>query len=189
MLIKKLDYPKVPVNLIDAELKKIKHILDDPESASEHSWGYVTELDVEASIKAFKLDKDSVLVKWLNENIGDHYWSIHIIWGGNTLPPHIDPGRTYGFNYVIEPGGANVITKSYEPREKNIKDLGLGVPISYNDIICVQEELCSKNKWYSLRVDQVHSVEGLESMRIILNYSSPEDEQELKTIWNARQDI
>lgn len=84
--------------------------------------------------------------------------------GVGCLPPHIDRSRALGVNYFLELGGSRVRTVFYD-REEPI--IGQSYNLTYDEVTPVEEHV-SVNGWYCYNVKRCHSVEGIETTRILV---------------------
>lgn len=87
-----------------------------------------------------------------------------------SLPPHVDRERSLSLNYIIEPGGNNVITKFYHTPE-HIKTENQIQVDHYDNLKLDCSLVTQKGNWYVLNVQKFHSVENVETTRIILSVS------------------
>jgi hypothetical protein len=91
--------------------------------------------------------------------------------GGPYCVPHIDDAskRKNSFQLLLKSGGENTTTVYYEPMEqyKSFPVIDYcGIPYNKLD---PQVRVCLKeNNWYWMKTDSIHSVEGLQSLRIFL---------------------
>ena len=69
------------------------------------------------------------------------------------IPVHIDYGRTIYWNYIIDTGGTNIVTRFWNLEETEI----------------IQEFECKLHEWYELDVSQKHDVSYVEGYRIGLS--------------------
>jgi hypothetical protein len=92
--------------------------------------------------------------------------------------PHTDRVRTVGINYYIDAGGPNVTTVFYDKEDSADDDVG-GNMLPYEQLTKVGEQHFNENAWYMFGTRRFHSVENVESTRLILTLSlrkcSPED--------------
>ena len=72
----------------------------------------------------------------------------------NGIPKHTDAKRKSILNYIIDTGGNNVITKWYD---------------SNNNII--NQLVVPEKKWYRMKTDIDHSIEGITSDRLMITIS------------------
>jgi hypothetical protein len=117
----------------------------------------------------------------LNERICNYYkktntelstyikFYIQVVTGGNFVAPHVDPDRIEGFVYLLQAGGRNVKTKWYTVKEefKNLKKNN-GSAIPYCKLNEVENYCLEENMWHWLNLQEIHSVEDQESLRILL---------------------
>jgi hypothetical protein len=92
--------------------------------------------------------------------------------------PHTDRVRTVGINYYIEAGGTNVTTVFYDKEDPDDDDVG-GNMLPYNQLSKIGEQHFKENAWYMFGTRRFHSVEGIETTRLVLTLSlfqcKPED--------------
>lgn len=82
------------------------------------------------------------------------------------LYPHIDTSRSVVLNFVVDCGGPQVSTVFYDKSHEI--DRGHGQFFSYDEILPVDTYIL-KNKWYALNTSRVHSVENIQSTRILIS--------------------
>lgn len=86
-------------------------------------------------------------------------------------PPHTDRTRLFALNYYITEGGTNVSTVFYTYQDDYIPGPGTGKIFKYEDLEIVKSYHTQINTWYALSVRQAHSVENIESIRLIFTLS------------------
>lgn len=87
-----------------------------------------------------------------------------------TYPPHSDINRTLAINYYIDLGGHNVDTIFYKKTD-SILDIG-GHVLSYDTVPEIDHvDRFSTGLWYAMNPKQYHSVEGIESSRLMITLS------------------
>jgi len=94
-------------------------------------------------------------------------------------PPHCDRARNIAINYYIDLGGENVLTNLYN-NLKNTEDLTSSVNFKYEEVELIESNKLAKDTWYGFNVQQCHSVENIETLRIFLGIvldSNPSYEQ------------
>jgi len=87
------------------------------------------------------------------------------------LPPHIDATRKLVLNYVISEGGKNTLTSMYKmncSKPTLPRDIQM---ISYENLDLSFSVKTLKNNWYATDVQNYHSVDNIETQRIILTIS------------------
>jgi hypothetical protein len=85
-------------------------------------------------------------------------------------PPHSDRLRNVAINYYIELGGDDVTTVFYDKTDP-IDDKVGGHVLSYDDLPTITNKITfKKNEWYILPSKQYHSVENIETMRIMISF-------------------
>ena len=91
------------------------------------------------------------------------------------MVPHSDIVRTFAINFYIELGGSNVKTIFYTKQDNYLK--WQGKSYSYDGLIVENEYITVGNQWYALDARKVHSVENIETNRIVLGLSFYESNQ------------
>jgi len=87
-----------------------------------------------------------------------------------SYPPHSDKLRNVGINYYIELGGDDVPTVFYDKIDP-ISDKVGGHVLSYAVLPTITNQIVfKKNEWYMLPSRQYHSVENIETMRIVFSF-------------------
>jgi hypothetical protein len=81
------------------------------------------------------------------------------------LPPHVDQTRALAINYYIDLGGDHVTTSFYDRVEQVSVDRAYN--FRYKDLNKVGEFCFAANKWYAFSTDRGHSVEGIETQRLM----------------------
>lgn len=108
------------------------------------------------------LPASDMIIKWVHKNISPQpiYVSIQVMFGGSTVTPHVDEGRTSVYNYILDTGGG--ITKFYK-NAKGYEHL-IAYPqtiFPYDRIEEVESIDIEKNRWHSLNVTKIHNVENI----------------------------
>jgi hypothetical protein len=117
----------------------------------------------------------------LRDRVLDHYkdtdyfkgrsFHFQFIIGASYVAPHVDPRhvRTKNLVYVLKTGGKKVKTVFYQPKE-HLKHLDIsdGVVIPYENLDVVEEHILKEDCWYELDVSSIHSVENIESLRLMI---------------------
>ncbi len=96
------------------------------------------------------------------------------------LPPHIHPIRTLALNFYIVTGGNNVATTLFKFKHEN--------PVSkffnyyqYDQVELQDQVICNNPNWYAFESSKPHSVENIETTRILLAITF-DPESDLNTI-------
>lgn len=83
------------------------------------------------------------------------------------LPPHTHSVRTLALNFYIETGGSNVATTLFKFKHET--------PVSrffdyyhYDDLEYQDHVVCNNPHWYAFESSEPHSVENIETTRILL---------------------
>lgn len=98
-------------------------------------------------------------------------------------PVHCDRGRRTAINFFIESGGDNVKTSVYDHIRDDSDDLNEALNLQYNLVTKLNSYHLKNDTWYAFSVQQGHSVENIETLRIFLGIvlkSNPKFEQFLK---------
>lgn len=86
-----------------------------------------------------------------------------------SYPPHTDRFRSVALNYYLELGGHNVETVYYDKNEDENDTVG-GNVISYSTLPSVSSVIkFDTEQWYMLPSRQYHSVENIETIRIMFS--------------------
>ena len=122
-LIQQLDFPLVPDELIES----IDSILAKPDFVRDQK--KITDQLFEYL--------ESIFVRPI---------SARYICCKNGLPPHHDEsGRTFAYNFILDTGGRNVVTRVYD-----------------DELKIVQEIICQPKNWYKIPTAEWHSVHGID---------------------------
>jgi hypothetical protein len=162
--IEKLNLPKIPHTVITSLLEQ------NPDLGN---YSYVCEpaYDGIAHFSSYTIDVSAL--SWFKENnLDSYFWNIQTLKDGTNLNAHRDDRRTHVIMYIIDPGGEDVKTcfyrkllnKEYEP----IK------PIPKEELELAHEEVLEAGNWYKLSVQDIHSVENLQSTRLCLTRQLPD---------------
>jgi hypothetical protein len=84
--------------------------------------------------------------------------------------PHSDRIRNVAINFYIDLGGSNVSTVFYDKYDPE-DDLVGGYNAKYEDLNKVGEYFCNDSTWYVFNSRQYHSVENIETTRVMLSLS------------------
>jgi hypothetical protein len=100
-------------------------------------------------------ESNAELNAWCQDNIcADMYYAFQIITG--ILPIHKDNGTKIKLNYIVIPGGANVITEFYND--------DLTTKLASYSILA--------NKWHVFKADTYHSVSNIDPDQIRLGITA-----------------
>ena len=128
--IQYLNLPKIPQHIID-QLERdptVYHQVSTVEGP--YTWS----------------DYDTKLLNvWCRENIcSEMYFGLQIMTGN--LPLHLDTGTKIKINYIIDPGGTDVITSFYD-----------------NDQVTLLDSYCIEpNRWHIFKADTHHQVTNIQ---------------------------
>jgi hypothetical protein len=84
--------------------------------------------------------------------------------------PHSDRIRNVAINFYIDLGGSNVSTVFYDKYDPD-NDLVGGYNAKYEDLTKVGEYFCNDSTWYVFNSRQYHSVENIETTRVMMSLS------------------
>lgn len=86
-------------------------------------------------------------------------------------PPHSDRVRIFALNFYLTEGGQRVETIMYDHHDDYISGIGTGKIYNYSDLKVEKTYHLKLNQWYALNVRQAHSIENIETQRIIFTIS------------------
>jgi len=86
-------------------------------------------------------------------------------------PPHSDRVRIFALNYYLQEGGENVETVTYKYLDNHNAGIGTGRIYKYDELEEDERFRLKMESWYALSVRQAHSVENIETTRIIFTLS------------------
>jgi len=86
-------------------------------------------------------------------------------------PPHSDRVRIFALNFYLEEGGNGVHTVMYNTFDNYIPGHGTGKIYKYEELTIEKTYHLKMDQWYALNVRQAHSIENIETRRIILTIS------------------
>ncbi len=166
MYIEHLDTPSIPSDVI-AEL------LDTNPDTGKYTYKFDPEFTDVATFKIYDVDLSKLKTSWFKDNGQDKFnWIIQILDNGSYLVPHKDEHRDYTISYIIDPGGDNVSTCFY--KKLLDKEYPPIKSIPREEVELVYSEVLERDKWYKLSVQEIHSVENMESARVCLIRQLPE---------------
>lgn len=82
-------------------------------------------------------------------------------------PPHCDRARNLAINYYIDLGGENVTTNFYN-YQRTDSDRTAAENLRYDQVELVESHQLTTDTWYAFNVQQCHSVENIETLRIFI---------------------
>tara|TARA_A100001035_G_C27701525_1_gene462697 strand:- start:473 stop:973 length:501 start_codon:yes stop_codon:yes gene_type:complete len=94
----------------------------------------------------------SAITKQLSFNIHPDHIRYQVLRAG--IPKHTDAKRYGIINYIINAGGDNVVTKWYD-----------------SDDNVIETRVVEEKKWYKMKTDIDHTIEGMTSDRLMLSIS------------------
>jgi hypothetical protein len=166
MYIEHLDTPSIPKEVIS-------ELLQTNPDTGRYSYKFDPEFSNVATFKIYNVDLSRLKTTWFKDNGQDKFnWIIQILEKGSYLVPHRDDHRDFTISYIIDPGGDNVSTCFYK---KLLDKQYLPIKaVPRDEIELVYSEVLKRDKWYKLSVQEIHSVENLESSRVCLIRQLPE---------------
>jgi len=87
------------------------------------------------------------------------------------FPPHGDRTRIFALNFYIQKGGKDVKTVFYDKHISFNSGPGTGEQFRYDEVEVETVYRTKMDTWYALNVRQIHSVEDVETIRIIYTIS------------------
>ncbi len=87
------------------------------------------------------------------------------------FPPHGDRTRIFALNFYIQKGGKDVQTVFYDKHISLDSGPGTGEQFRYDQVEVETVYRTKMDTWYALNVRQIHSVENIETIRIIYTIS------------------
>lgn len=166
--------PNLQLNSIDKEiLDKLKEFTYDskdslglPMNSKELHFTNIATFDF--------LPVSNLIIEWVHNNITPKpfYISIQVMHGGSTVTPHIDEGRTYVYNYILDTGSG--VTKFYKngTEYEHLKAYPQTI-FPFDRIQEIETIDIEKNRWHYLNVSKIHNVENIQpsQKRISLSLS------------------
>lgn len=86
--------------------------------------------------------------------------------------PHSDAYRKLGLNYILDTGGNNVTTTMYTKVDNS--DSPLASVCDYEDVTALRSYNLHENVWYGLEASRYHSVDNIQTPRLLLTISFAE---------------
>jgi hypothetical protein len=87
-------------------------------------------------------------------------------------PPHCDRYRHVSINYLLQTGGSNVRTCFFNESRKN-DDLSMAENCRHDELTRDFDICLPKNVWHSYNVQNYHSVENIETTRLMFSLILP----------------
>jgi hypothetical protein len=95
---------------------------------------------------------------------------------------HSDISRTFALNYIIDPGGTDVITSWYQENNMPLhriktsgwKQADTGI-VKYDDLKLLGSVRFEKHKWYLIATDILHDVDNITGSRSSITFSFDND--------------
>jgi hypothetical protein len=120
------------------------------------------------------LETNKLIKEWAHDCIPIRFngINIQIIKDGNVIIPHVDEVRSIAYNFQFETGNAS--TCFYKPKDESLI-VSPQTYIPYNMIYKVFEVTIEPNKWHTINVSKIHSVENITGTRVGLSLSVVHD--------------
>jgi hypothetical protein len=103
------------------------------------------------------------ILEWIRNNITPNpaLVTIQVMHGGPVVIPHVDEGRSYVYNYLLDTGGA--VTKFYK-NSKGYENLTAypQTVFTYDRIEEIETINIQTNRWHYLDVSKIHNVENIQ---------------------------
>lgn len=173
MYCKRLKMPPLPKDITD---ELIEYATRKLECAEEFKESYNDDDKDGAKVSFYPVppalyDRIQKLLYQYPETKGHRHFFIQLVHSGVNVPLHIDAvdQRSVGINYMLKTGGDNIATKWWEIKEE-FKDEKLpdAVPLDAKMFTEVESHVLKESCWYEMTFSQVHSAEGMESLRLAL---------------------
>jgi hypothetical protein len=165
--------PPVPDELLDYDFDLEDYFFGIPERRICTKNG----VDFPAGLHR-RQDINEDLAKWLKDNIIPDWYSAGF--GRDVAPcngPHVDRSARYKLLYLIEPGGNNVETVFWEPKNNKCSfTVNTMFFNNYDDLEKVETYVLKPKQWVILYGSYgIHSVENIESTRVTLQLGLQKD--------------
>jgi hypothetical protein len=164
-----VNLPKLPNDIISAIKTQADRMGIEPDkySGNKYKNGNYAYTEVQEFLHS-KIISDLLLPKLNKPTIS----YVFVLRNKNNIPadfpPHFDAHRKFSLNYIVETGGNNVQTSFYD-LQRSENDIELKPKnIPYENLIKTNKYVLSQNKWYLSNTQICHSVENIDSLRIIL---------------------
>ncbi len=172
------DYPQVPQHLINVIKEQVANRQHDEQffevsatinSAIEQAYGTLVPVERKDGLARMGMFVNDDVTEWVRQNVIDTMDSVHIQYfeDGNYFFPHIDLLRTKALNYVLQT--ANAETIFYKPKEGYSFTNNTVIP--YEHITEVQRIKIEQDRWHQLAVDEIHSIDKINGVRIAITVS------------------
>jgi hypothetical protein len=178
MLYKELDLPPLPTELKDFDYFNFP-ILKDVKDLG-YGGNFVKDGKILSSCSYITANaQHELLTSWFAENLPEfadlkRIYQIQTSCSptGGTHIVHSDWGRIFGLNYIVDPGGDNVLTSWYKEKNKPLRRLKLSGnrqtdsgAVDYNNLELLESVNFEKHKWYLLATDILHDVDNITGSR------------------------
>jgi hypothetical protein len=166
-MYKVLNIPSVPEELLDFEFTPFKKV--DIGYGNKH---FKNGKELIPCLYSMSYITHTPLVKWIEKNLPGvtiDMMRIQAVTPGTHIV-HSDLNRLWSLIYVIETGG-DAVTSWYKENGKSLSrtktcfaqsDTGF---VDYNDLTVIDSVKIEKNQWALLRVDVLHDVDNITSIR------------------------
>jgi len=177
------DLPRVPLDIEiqafdEAMLIKNRCLNPVPESYKDR-WFIGRDGTPQQSSGYPRNDLGEDFLQWIKQNIASEIIDAGVSFTErpyrSTLGAHTDRTRRYSLLYVLQPGGARVITKWYrEPGHEIWRDGIVHINDHTNLELLTELEIPTRT-WVCINARCIHSVEGIQTQRIGINVSLDQD--------------
>jgi len=176
-LYAELDLPPIPTQLLkDAGEPRIVQVNPDISYGANHVKDGVTLTGAEFKRGVFDY---APLLLWLRENNipgAEVFSKVHLQFQtGGTHTIHSDVARIYALNYVVEPGGDNVITSWYQQKNNPVhvskQTFNNSNPPTYKNTVLLGSAHFKKDRWYLIAVNILHDVGVIPGTRKVISFN------------------
>ena len=142
-----LDYPAIP----NSVLLSVSNVISKPETDRPDQNSYFKPKYSNADLRT-----------WCKQNILSDFLRVNYFVIPKDLPQHKDRNnRMIAFNYILDPGGSNVVTNIYDDDQTTLLDS-----------VCIEPF-----RWHYIVTGKFHSVVGIEHTRVSVSITPTLEEQ------------
>lgn len=178
-----LDLPKVPLNFV-------KEAFDESQNPKGHWFNPILDEHIDREIilpdgtvgqssgyPRYRLSLD--FEDWLKENIIPNFIDEGVTFtqrsNRSILGAHTDRTRAFSLLYVIQTGGAEVVTRWYDDLEKPRWRPRPSYQDDHTKLKLIAETEIPANQWICINTQVIHTVEQVQTQRIGFNLSFNHD--------------
>lgn len=178
-----LDLPSVPLEFemraFDEAIQRQSYCMNPINEEHKERWFIDRDGNPGQSSGYLRHDLGPEFYPWVKQNICENF-----IDGGaafterpkrNMLGAHTDRTRKYSLLYVLQPGGAKVMTRWYQEPDQPIWREGIVHINDHTNLILLDEIEIPTRTWICINAQCIHSVEGIQTQRIGINISLDQD--------------